>query len=41
MTHIGEEFRFRLVGFLGAGLFLGVFVGEVGKLLGLPLQRKL
>ena len=31
VAHIGEEFRFRLVGFLGAILFLRVFFGEVGK----------
>ena len=32
VAHIGEEFGFRLVGFLGAVLFLRVFFGEVGKL---------
>jgi len=38
VAHIGEEFRFGLVGFLGALLLLGVFPGEFGKLAGLPLQ---
>ena len=32
VAHIGEEFGFRLVGFLGAILFLRVFFGEVGEL---------
>ena len=41
VAHIGEEFRFGLVGVLGAGLFLGVFFGEVGELIGLQLQRLL
>ena len=31
VAHVGEEFRLRLVGFLGAGLFLGVFLGEFGE----------
>src|ERR1700722_113076 len=39
VAHIGEEFRFGLVGLLGAGFFLGVFAGEVGELVGLQLQR--
>ena len=41
VAHVGEEFRFGLVGFLGAGLLLGVFFGEIGELLGLQLQRLL
>ena len=41
VAHIGEELRFRLVGVLGAGLLLGVFLGEVGELVGLVLQRQL
>jgi len=41
MAHIGEEFRLGLVGVLGAVLFVGVFLGEVGELDGLPLQRRL
>ena len=32
VAHIGEEFGLRLVGFLGAILFLRVFFGEVGQL---------
>ena len=38
VAHIGEESRLGLVGFLGAGLLLGIFLGEIGDLLGLPLQ---
>ena len=41
VAHIGEEFGFGLVGFLGAVLFLGIFFGEVGEFDGLPLQRRL
>ena len=41
VAHIGEEFRLGLVGLLGAGLLLGVFLGEIGELLGLPLERLL
>ena len=35
VAHVGEEFRFRLVGFLGAGLFFGVFLGQFRQ----PLLR--
>ena len=31
VAHIGEEFGLGLVGFLGAGLFAGIFLGEVGE----------
>ena len=41
MAHIGEELRLGLVGLLGPGLLLGIFVGEVGELVGLVLQRLL
>ncbi len=41
VAHIGEEFRLGLVGFLGAGLFALVFLGEIGELDRLPLQRGL
>ena len=41
VAHIGEELRLGLVRFLGARLFLGVFLREVGELLGLALQRLL
>ena len=30
VAHIGEEFRLGLVGFLGAGFFGGVFLGQFG-----------
>jgi len=33
MAHVGEEFRLRAVGGLGAGFLLGVFVGEFGEAL--------
>ena len=33
VAHVGEEFRFRLVGFLGAGFFFGIFLGEFGRAL--------
>ena len=33
VAHIGEEFRLRLVGFLGAGLLGGVFLGELAEAL--------
>ena len=36
---LARNFDFGLVGFFGASLFLGVFPGEVGKLIGLQLQR--
>ena len=38
VAHIGEEFGFGLVGFLGAVLFLGIFFGEVGEFDGLPFE---
>ncbi len=38
VAHIGEEFGLGLVGFLGAGLFPGVFLGEIGKFDGLPFE---
>ena len=38
VAHIGEELRLGLVRFLGAGLLLGIFLGEIGDLLGLPLE---
>ena len=41
VAHIGEEARFRLVGLFGAGLLLRIFLREVGKLLGLTLERAL
>ena len=31
VAHIGEEFRLGLVGLLGAGLLLGVFLGQVRR----------
>ena len=31
VAHIGEEFRLGLVGFFGAGLLLGIFLGEFGR----------
>ena len=33
MAHIGEEFRFRLIGFFGAGLFGGIFLGQFRRAL--------
>ena len=33
VAHIGEEFRLRLVGFLGAGFFFGIFLGEFRRAL--------
>jgi hypothetical protein len=41
VAHIGEEFRLGLVGLLGSRFFLGIFVGEVGELVGLVLERLL
>src|SRR6185437_16244800 len=41
VAHVGEEFGFGLVGLLGAGLFPGIFFGEIGKLDGLPFERGL
>ena len=41
VAHIGEEFRFGLVGILGAGFLLAVFLGEVGELPGLEFERLL
>ena len=41
VAHIGEEARLRLVGLFGAGLLLGVFLRQVGELLGLTLERAL
>ncbi len=41
VAHIGEEFGFGLVGFLGAVLFPGILFGEVGELDGLAFQRGL
>ena len=38
VAHVGEELRLRLVGLLGAGLLLGIFLGEIGDLLGLALE---
>ena len=38
VAHIGEEFGFGLVGFLGAVLLLGIFFGEVGEFDGLALE---
>ena len=35
MRHVGEEFGFRAVRRLGAGLLAGIFVGEVSEALGL------
>jgi hypothetical protein len=33
--------NFDLIGLLGAGLLLRVFLGEISELLGLPLERLL
>ena len=41
MAHVGEEFGLGLVGFFGAGLFLGIFLGELCELFGLQLKRLL
>ncbi|BEV47003.1 hypothetical protein CRBSH125_31860 [Afipia carboxidovorans] len=41
MAHVGEEFRFGLVRFLGAAFFLGVFLREVGQFARLPLKCRL
>ena len=38
VAHIGEEFGFGLVGFLGAVFLLGIFFGEIGKFDGLPFE---
>ena len=38
---LARNLRLGLVGFLGAVLFLGIFLGEVGELEGLALQRGL
>ena len=41
VAHIGEEFRLGLVRLLGPGLLLGIFLGQVGELVGLALERLL
>ena len=41
VTHIGQELGFGLVGLLGAGLFPGVFLGEIGELDCLSFERSL
>jgi len=38
VTHVGEEFRFGLVGFFGAGFFFGVFLGKFGEKLRLAFE---
>ena len=40
MAHIGEEFRLRPVGRLGAGLLARIFVGEIGEALRLLLGEE-
>ena len=41
VAHVGEEFGFGLVGFLGAGFLPGVFLREIGEFDGLPFELAL